>query len=136
MKSWRACLLAVLFTVIPCLAEAQFLIPLSTSFKRPFVMIDSADHVSGKTGLTITCKISKDGADTGAPGGSITQVGSSNMPGHYYIAYNTSDTGSAGSLAAYCTATGADPTSFSDLVVDTTTTLIGANVTKFGGDRA
>ncbi len=75
-------------------------------------MIDSADHVTGKTGLTVTATLSKAGGAFGAAGGAVTEVSS----GWYKIALNTTDTNTLGDLAVQCTATGADPTSFCDQV--------------------
>src|SRR5512147_714818 len=84
----------------------------STAYTRMFMMIDSSDHITGKTGLTVTVTLSKAGAAFGAAGGSITEVSS----GWYKIALNTTDTNTLGDLAYHCTATGADPTDFVDQV--------------------
>jgi len=40
-----------------------------------FLMVDSADHVSPKTGLTVTAQISKDGGSFAACTNSVTEVG-------------------------------------------------------------
>lgn len=77
-----------------------------------FKMIDSADHISKKTGLTCTVNLSKAGGAFGAAGGTITEVAN----GWYKIALTTTDTNTLGDLAYYITATGADDTDFSDQV--------------------
>src|SRR2546430_1317888 len=94
----------------------------STSRSRMILMIDSADHITGKTGLTLTVTLSKDGAAFAAMGGSVTEISS----GWYKLALNTPDTNTLGDLAIHATATGADPTDVSDQVV---ALLPGDNVT-------
>src|SRR2546430_17290735 len=92
----------------------------STSRSRMILMIDSADHITGKTGLTLTVTLSKDGAAFAAMGGSVTEISS----GWYKLALNTTDTNTLGDLAINATATGADPTDLSDPVL---ALLTGAN---------
>jgi hypothetical protein len=70
-----------------------------------FLMVDSADHISAKTGLTPTVTLSKSGAAFAAPAGAVTEVGS----GWYKVAGNATDTGTLGPLVLHATATGADP---------------------------
>src|SRR5438105_4100227 len=84
----------------------------STAYTRMFKMIDSADHISKKTGLTCTVNISKAGAAFGAAGGTVTEVAN----GWYKVALTTTDTNTVGDLAYYITATGADDTDFVDQV--------------------
>ena len=84
----------------------------STAYTRLFLMIDSTDHFSPKTGLTVAVTLSKAGAAFGAAAGTVTEVAN----GWYKIAYTTADTGTLGDLAAHCTATGADNTDFVDQV--------------------
>lgn len=84
----------------------------STAYTRMFMMIDSTDHITGKTGLTVTLTLSKAGAAFGAAGGAVTEVSN----GWYKVALNTTDTGTLGDLAYHATATGADPTDFVDQV--------------------
>jgi hypothetical protein len=89
------------------------LIKQSSSYTRMFFMIDSTDHVSGKTGLTPSVSISKAGGSFASAGGTVSEVSS----GWYKIALTSTDTNTLGDLAFQCTATGADPTSFVDQVV-------------------
>jgi hypothetical protein len=71
-----------------------------------FLMTDSADHISAKTGLTPTVTLSKNGAAFGAPTGAVSEVGS----GWYKVAGNATDTGTLGPLLLHATSAGADPT--------------------------
>src|SRR4051812_3204894 len=82
----------------------------STARNRMFLMVDSADHLTGKTGLTPTLTLSKNAAAFAAAGGAVTEVGS----GWYSVALNTTDTNTLGDLAYHATAAGADPTDWSD----------------------
>lgn len=88
----------------------------STAYTRLFLMVDSADHLTAKTGLTVTVTLSKAGAAFGAAGGTVSEVAN----GVYKIALTTTDTNTLGDLAFHCTATGADPTDFIDQVTDYT----------------
>lgn len=84
----------------------------STAYTRVFLMIDSADHITGKTGLTVTVTLSKAGGAFGAAGGTVSEISS----GWYKIALTTTDTNTLGDLAFHCISTGADPTDFTDEV--------------------
>ena len=77
------------------------------------LMIDSTDHITGKTGLSPTVTLSKDGGAFAGISGSVTEVSS----GWYKLALNTTDTNTLGDLAIHSTATGADPTDIVDMVV-------------------
>jgi hypothetical protein len=79
-----------------------------SSTARPllFLMVDSADHLTAKTGLSPTVTISKNGASFASPAGAVTEIGS----GWYKVAGNATDTATLGVLALNATATGADPT--------------------------
>lgn len=71
-----------------------------------FLMVDSSDHVTGKTGLTPTVTISKNAGAFASPSGAITEVSG----GWYKLAANATDSNTLGVLALHATATGADPT--------------------------
>jgi hypothetical protein len=101
----------------------------STAHNRAFLMVQSADHITGITGATVTVTLSKNGGSFGAAGGSVTEISS----GWYYVALNTTDTGTAGDLSVHCTATSADPTDFVDQVVDPTVVTLGANLVNVAG---
>lgn len=69
-------------------------------------MTDSADHVTGKTGLTLTITASKDGAAFAGIAPAVTERGS----GWYSVALAVGDTDTLGDLALHITSAGADPT--------------------------
>lgn len=75
-----------------------------------FYMVDSADHISAKTGLSPTVTISKNGGSFGSPSGAVSEIAN----GWYKVAGNGTDTGSEGPIALHATASGADP--FDDVV--------------------
>ena len=68
-------------------------------------MVDSADHITGKTGLTPTVTLSKNGGVFGSPVGTVSEIGN----GLYKVAGNATDSATLGSLILHATATGADP---------------------------
>lgn len=77
-----------------------------TAVPLMFLMIDSADHLAGKTGLSPTVTISKNGAAFGAPAGAVTEI----SVGWYKVAGNATDANTLGPLALHATSAGADPT--------------------------
>lgn len=82
------------------------LIKQSTSVRAlVFLMVDSSDHITGKTGLAPTVTLSKNGATFTAPSGAVSEIGN----GLYKVAGNTTDSNTLGSLILHATATGADP---------------------------
>lgn len=85
----------------------------STSYPITFLMVDSADHLAGKTGLSPTVTISKNGGAFGAPAGAVSEIGS----GWYALAGNATDRGTLGDLLVHATATGADPVDDRYLIV-------------------
>ena len=76
------------------------------------LMVDSADHVTGKTGLTLTLTLSKDGGAFASISPTVTERGS----GWYSVALTSSHTDTAGDLVLHATGTGADPTDVRDEV--------------------
>lgn len=85
----------------------------STERVRTFIMVDVADHLSPKTGITPTVNISKAGGSFAAAGGVVAEIAN----GWYKITLTTTDTNTLGDLAFHITGTGADPTQFRDEVV-------------------
>jgi hypothetical protein len=71
-----------------------------------FLMVDSTDHITGKTGASPTVTISKNGGVFASPAGAITEVGN----GFYQVAANATDANTLGPLALHATAAGCDPT--------------------------
>lgn len=84
----------------------------STTYNRVILMIDSTDHITGKTGLTLTITASKDGAAFGSISPTVTELAT----GLYKIALTTSHTDTLGDFAMHITGTGADPTDTLDQV--------------------
>lgn len=78
----------------------------STDQPLAFLMVDSADHITGKTGLTVTVTIRKVGGSFASPSGAVSEVGN----GWYEVAPNATDNNTLGPLLLHATATGADPT--------------------------
>lgn len=77
----------------------------STAANIMVFMADSTDHVTGKTGLTLTVTLSKDGGSFASISPTVTEVGN----GWYSIALSATDTNTIGDLVVRATATGADP---------------------------
>lgn len=78
----------------------------STARDTMVFMTDEADHVSGKTGLTLTITASKAGGAFGSISPTVTERGN----GWYSLALTTSHTDTLGDLALHITSSGADPT--------------------------
>jgi hypothetical protein len=70
-----------------------------------FLMVDSSDHITGKTGLSPTVTISKNGGAFATPAGAVTELSG----GWYKIAANATDSNTVGQIAIHATASGADP---------------------------
>ena len=77
----------------------------STSRSLVFLMVDSTNHIIGKTGLSPTVTISKNGASFVSPSGAISEIGN----GLYKVAGNATDSNTLGSLILHAEAAGADP---------------------------
>jgi len=84
-------------------------IPLGSTSVFPFLMVDALDHITGKTGLTPTVKISKNGAAGASPVGAVAEIDATNMPGWYKLTPDPADTGTLGALLLHASAAGADP---------------------------
>jgi len=86
----------------------------STAFTRTFLMVDSADHITGLAGLgsAVTVTIDKAGAGFGAAAGAVSELAN----GWYKVALTVVDTGTLGCLSFHCVGAGADPTDFNDQV--------------------
>lgn len=84
----------------------------STAYTRMFLVVQTADHLTGLTGASPTVTVSKAGGAFGAAGGTVTEVSS----GFYKIALTTTDTNTVGDLAYHITATSGDATDFVDQI--------------------
>lgn len=86
----------------------------NTTEVLPFLMVDSSDHVAGKTGLTPTVTISKNGGAFAAPAGAVAEIGE----GLYKLLPAAADADTEGPLILHAEAVGADPTDAAFVVVD------------------
>lgn len=76
-------------------------------------MIDTSDHITGKSGLSLTITASKDGAAFA----SISPTVTDRSNGWYELALTTSHTDTLGDFALHITGSAADPTDIVDQVV-------------------
>jgi hypothetical protein len=95
----------------------------STAANVMVLMVDSTDHVTGKTGLTLTVTASKDGAAFASISPTVTERTS----GWYSIALTTAHTDTLGDLVIRCTGTAADP---GERILTVTGGLVDADVTS------
>jgi hypothetical protein len=98
----------------------------STAVNVTVLMVDSTDHITGKTGLTLTIYATKAGGTPAAITPTVTELDSTNVKGVYKLALTTSHTDTLGELQLHVTATGADP---SDMKLQVVTLLPGEAVT-------
>jgi len=77
----------------------------TTTYPIVFLLVDSTDHVTGKTGRTPTVVLSKNGGSLAAAAGVVTEIGN----GWYALAGNTTDRNTLGELILSVSATAADP---------------------------
>lgn len=89
----------------------------STAADITVLMVDSADHITGMTGLTLTIYASKAGGAPAAITPTVTELDSVNVPGLYKLALTTTHTNTLGELQLHVTGTGADPTDVSHQVL-------------------
>lgn len=101
------CLLFASLTPVRVYAQSVTIQQGTTSRKIVFLMIDSTDHLSAKTGLTVTVTLSKNGGAFASPTGTVAEIGSS---GWYALTPSATDTNTVGALIIRATASGADPT--------------------------
>jgi hypothetical protein len=85
----------------------------STAYNRTFLMVQSADHITGLTGAAPSVYLSK---DAGTFGSAITATVHELSYGWYYIALTTGNTDTLGDLSFHITAASGDPTDFVDQV--------------------
>ena len=77
----------------------------STMYPISFFMADSVDRVTGKTGLSPTVTLSKNGGAFAAASGAVSEIDN----GWYRLAGNAGDRDTLGELIVHSEATGADP---------------------------
>lgn len=81
-----------------------------TATNVTILMVDSSDHVTGKTGLTLTIYATKAAGTPGAITPTVTELDSTNVKGIYKLALTSSHIDTLGELQLHITASGADPT--------------------------
>jgi hypothetical protein len=79
-----------------------------------FFMVDSADHLTGKVGLTPTVTLSKNGGAFAGAVGAVSEISN----GWYSLEGNATDRNTLGTLAIHATAVGADAVDISFPIVD------------------
>jgi hypothetical protein len=70
-------------------------------------VIDSSDNVSGKTGLTGTGQLSKNGAAGAATTNSLVEIDATNLPGDYYLELTATELNTLGLVVVNVKKTGA-----------------------------
>lgn len=102
----------------------------STATTRMVFMTDSADHLTGKTGLTLTITASKAGAAFAA----ITPIVTERGNGWYALDLTTTHANTQGDFALHVTGAGADP---ADLLFNVVANILGdtlpANTIQLAG---
>lgn len=101
----------------------------STAYVRAFLMVSSADHITGKTAASPVVTISKNGAAFAAAAGAIAELSN----GWYTVSFTNVDSNTLGDLAVHATGSGADPSDWTDQVC---LDVPGATVTQVTGSVA
>jgi hypothetical protein len=87
----------------------------NTSLPLRFLLVTSADHITGATGKTPTVTIAKaDGLGFVTPSGAVTEIGN----GWYSLAANATDASVLGPLLLHATASACDPSDEEYVVVN------------------
>ncbi len=106
MKKLLISIALILGLATPSLAQ-QIILKGATVYKCQFLMIDSSDGKTGKTGATVTFTINKNGGSFASKheGTAISEISS----GWYLALLDATDTGTDGFIGYHATASGADP---------------------------
>src|SRR6266481_5700944 len=83
-----------------------------TAITVTVLMVSSTDHISGKTGLTLTIYASKAGSAPASISPTVTELDSTNTPGLYKLALTGTHLDTFGELELHITGTGADPADY------------------------
>lgn len=105
-------LIILLFLLISPACALEGWLKQSTAVNVTVLMIDSADHYTGKTGLTLTIYATKAGGTPTAITPTVTQLDATNVKGVYKLVLTTTDTNTLGELQLHVTGTGADQADF------------------------
>src|SRR5689334_13844484 len=95
------------------------LLKLSTAVDITVLMIDSADHITGKTGLSagLTIYLTKAAGTPAVITPTVTELDATNVKGLYKLAFTTTHTNTLGEFQLHITGSGADPTDIAHQVV-------------------
>lgn len=95
-----------------------------------FFMADNIDGQTGKTGLSPTVTLSKNGGSFASPSGAVSEIAN----GWYKVAGNATDSNTLGPLILHAEASGAVPyDAVFQVVAYAVLSRVDANVTYFGG---
>ncbi len=86
----------------------------STQVTITILMVDSSDHITGKTGLAagLTITASKAGGASATITPTVAEIDNSAMKGVYSLVFTTTHTNTLGEFVINITATGADPATY------------------------
>lgn len=86
----------------------------STAITKTVLVVDSADHITGKTGLAagITKYLTKAGGTPTAATMTTAELDATNTKGVYSLAFTTTHTNTLGDFQLHLTGTGADPSDY------------------------
>lgn len=74
-----------------------------------FLLVSSGDHIAAVTGASPTVKISKNAAAGASPAGAVSEIDSTNVPGWYQVAANSTDANTLGQIILHASHASADP---------------------------
>ncbi len=91
----------------------------STAVDITILMVESATHILGKTGLSagLTIYLSKGAGTPAVITPTVTELDATNVPGLYKLALTTTHTNTLGEFQLHITGSGADPTDVTHQVV-------------------
>lgn len=91
----------------------------STQVTKTVLIVDSSDHITGKTGLSagITKYLTKAGVSPGAATMTTGELDATNVKGIYSLVFTTAHTDTLGDFQLHLAGTGADPVDYWWIVV-------------------
>lgn len=106
-----------------------------------FLLVSSGDHIAAVTGASPTVKISKNAAAGASPAGAVSEIDSTNVPGWYQVAANSTDANTLGQIILHASHASADPcdmlvaqvVSFNPRNANLGLTNVSANVAQVAG---
>ena|SRR5882672_5203072 len=91
------------------------LINQNSTYNRSFLLVSTADHITGSTGLSTAITLSLMKAGSTAPVTSTAVITEQGF-GWYNAGLTLTDTSAVGDLTIHASAAGADPTDWSDQI--------------------